>query len=78
MKTLEDTLQVAQDFSGGPVVKNPPVSAGDTGDPGSIPGLGRPPGEGNAILSSILAWESPWTEELGRLQSMRPKRVGRN
>ena len=26
------------DFSGGPVVKNPPANAGDTG---SIPGLGR-------------------------------------
>ena len=23
-----------------------------------------------ATLSSILAWEIPWTEELGRLQSM--------
>ena len=25
--------------------------------------------------SSILAWEIPWTEEPGRLQSMRPHRV---
>ena len=32
---------------GGPVVKNPPANAGDTGDVGSIPGLGRSPGEGN-------------------------------
>ena len=31
-------------------------------DPGSIPGLGRSPGEGNAAHSSILAWEIPWTE----------------
>ena len=31
-------LKGAQDFPGGPVVKNPPASAGDTG---SIPGLGR-------------------------------------
>ena len=31
-------------FSGGSVVKNPPVSAGDMG---SIPGLRRSPGEGN-------------------------------
>ena len=29
------------------VVKNPPVSAGDTRDMGSIPVLGRSPGEGN-------------------------------
>ena len=32
---------------GGSVVKNPPASAGDTGDMGSIPGLGRSPKEGN-------------------------------
>ena len=29
------------------VVKNPPVSAGDIREAGSIPGLGRSPGEGN-------------------------------
>ena len=28
-----------------------------------------------APYSSILAWEIPWTEEPGRLQSMRSKRV---
>ena len=28
--------------------------------------------------SSILAWEIPWTEESGRLQSMGPRRVGHN
>ena len=28
--------------------------------------------------SSILAWEIPWTEELGELQSMRLQRVGHN
>ena len=31
-------------FLGGSLVKNPPANAGDVG---SIPGLGRPPGEGN-------------------------------
>ena len=29
-----------------------------------------------AIHSSILAWKIPWTEELGRLQSMGSQRVG--
>ena len=29
------------------VVENPPADAGDTGDTGSIPELGRSPGEGN-------------------------------
>ena len=32
---------------GGSVIKNPPANAGDTG---SIPGLGRSPGEGNGNL----------------------------
>jgi len=35
-------------------------------DLGSIPGLGRSPGEENTH-SSILAWEIPWTEEPSRL-----------
>ena len=26
--------------------------------------------------SSILAWEIPWTEDPGRLQSMGPQRIG--
>ena len=34
-------------FPGGSVVKNPPAKAGDTG---SIPGLGRCPGEGQGNL----------------------------
>ena len=29
------------------MVKNPPANAGDRRDAGSIPGLGRSPGEGN-------------------------------
>ena len=32
------------------MVKNPPASAGDTRDSGSIPGLGRFSGEGNGNL----------------------------
>ena len=31
-----------------------------------------------ATHSSILAWEIPWTEEPGGLQSMGLKRVGRD
>ena len=51
-------------------------NAGDTGDAGLIPGLGRSPrgGHGN---SSILAWRIPWIEEPGGLQSIKLKRVGR-
>ena len=36
-------------------------SACIVGDPDSIPGLGKSPGEGNG--SSLLAWRIPWTEE---------------
>ena len=46
------------------------------GDPGSIPGLGRSPGEGRATRSSILPWRIPWTEEPGGLQSTGSQRVG--
>ena len=37
-------------------VKNPPANAGDTGDSGSIPGLGRSPGggSGNPLQYSCL------------------------
>ena len=35
-------------FPGGPAVKNRPANAGDTGDTGFIPGLGKAPGEGNS------------------------------
>ena len=34
-------------------------SACNAGDSASIPGSGRPPGEGNAINFSILAWRIP-------------------
>ena len=49
------------------MVKNPPANAGDEG---LIPGLGRSLEEEMETHSSILAWEIPWTEETGRLQSM--------
>ena len=32
--------------------------------------------KGMATCSSILAWRIPWTEEPGRLQSIRLQRVG--
>ena len=36
-------------------------SSCNAGDLGSIPGLGRSPGEGKGYHSSILAWRIPWT-----------------
>ena len=62
-------------FPGGSAVRNPPamqelqetwVQSWDQDDPLE---------EGMAIHSSILAWEIPWTEELGGLQSMGLQRV---
>ena len=38
-------------------------SAFNAGDLGSIPGLGRSPGEGHGNNSSVLAWRIPWMEE---------------
>ena len=59
-------------FPGGSVSKE---STCNVGDLGSIPVLGRSPGggHGNPLLYS---GESPWTEELGGLQSMGSQRVG--
>ena len=51
----------------------------NAGELGSIPGLGRSPGERNGdLLLGILAWKILWTEEPGRLQSMGSQRVGQN
>ena len=50
-------------------------SACNARDLGSILGSGRSPGEGNGNHSSILAWKFPWTEEPGRLQSLRSQRI---
>ena len=50
--------------------KNPLANAGDMGDTGSISGLEDPLEKKMATHSTILAWEIPWTEQPGRLQSM--------
>ena len=49
----------------GLVVRNLPANAGDARDTGLIPGLGRYPGVGNSVHSSITVWKIPWTEEPG-------------
>ena len=51
------------------------VSACNEGDPGSISRSGRSLEKGMATHSSILAWRTAWTEEPGRLQSLRSHRV---
>ena len=54
-------------MSGGAVVENLPINAGDMG---SIPGSGGSPGGEMATCFSILAWKIPWTEEPGGLRFM--------
>ena len=56
------------------LVKNPAANAGR--DSGSPLGLGTSLEEGMATHSRILAWRNPWTEDLGRLQSIGSHRVG--
>ena len=55
-------------FLGGPGLKSPPASAGDTGDTASVPGLGRSPGGGNGNLlrSPALQADSLPTELSGK------------
>ena len=60
------------DFPGGSDGK---ASAYNVGDLGSIPGLGRSPGDGNDNPVSTLAWKIPQMEEPGKLQSMGSQRV---
>ena len=55
------------------MVKNLPAIAGVTG---SISGLGRSPGVyGMETHSGIIAWEIPWAQEPGGLQSKGSQRV---
>ena len=70
---------IAQDFPSDSAVENLPANAGEVGDMGSIPRLGRSPGGGMATHSNILAWKIPWTEESGQRWSTGPigsQRVG--
>ena len=55
------------------MVKNPPAQQ-ET----QVQSLGQkdPLEKGMAILSSILAWEIPWTEETDRLQPMGSQKIG--
>ena len=39
-------------------------SACNAGDPGSIPGFRRSPGEGNGNPLQYSCWRIPWTENL--------------
>ena len=62
-------------FPGGSEVK---ASAFNEGDLGSIPRLGRSPGEGKANPLQYSCLENPMDEEPGGVQSMVSQRVGHN
>ena len=53
VKLLEGNSQVVL------IVKNLPANAGDTGDTGLIPGLGRSPGEGHGNPLQYSYLENP-------------------
>ena len=48
------------------MVKNLPANAGDIRDSGSIPGLGRSPGEGNGNPLQYFCLENPMDREAWR------------
>jgi len=58
------------------VVKNSPANAGDQGDTGLIPGLGRSPGGGHGNPFQYSCLKNPIDrEEPGKPQSMGSQRV---
>ena len=63
------------DFPGGLVVKNPPANAGDAG---SIPGLGRSPGEGNGNPLQYSCLKNPMDRGAWQTAVHGLQRVGYN
>ena len=58
------------------VAQDSKASACKAGDPDSIPGLGRSPGEGNGNPLQYSCLENPMMEEPDRLQSVELQIVG--
>ena len=59
MARLTDSRRGMNSFSGGTVVRNIPVRAGDGGDVGWIPGLEDSPGGGNGNPLQYPCLENP-------------------
>ena len=74
--TSQETQFGLMCFPSGTAVKNLPASAEDAGDRGSIPGLGRSPGEGNGNPFQYSCLENLMDRRPGRLQSMGLQRAG--
>ena len=60
-------IKIKLGFPSGSVGKEFTSNAGDTGEAGTVPGLGDPMEKGMATHSSVLAWKIPQTEETGGL-----------
>ena len=71
-RVIRSPLYTSMGFPGG---SDSNESACNAGDPGSIPGLGRSPGEGNGYPLQYFSWKIPWTEKPDGLQSMGSQRV---
>ena len=73
---LIDSMKTLVGLPGGSEGKESTCSAGDLG---SIPGLGRAPGEGKGYPPQYTCLENPWAEEPGGLlQSLGSQRVRHN
>ena len=57
------------------MVKNPPANAGDARDMGSVPGLGRSPGEGNGNSWQYLCLGNFVDRGASRLQPIGSQRI---
>ena len=62
-------------YKGFPSGSDGKESAYNVGDPGSIPGLERPPWRREWQPTPVFCLGNPWTEEPGGLQSMGSQRV---
>ena len=69
---MKDVLRVKEGFPGGTSSKEPACQCRRPNRRRFNPWVGKIPlEEGMATHCSILAWRIPWTEEPGRLQSIR-------
>ena len=71
-------VKTLRDFPNSSVIKNPPAVQEMQETWVRSLGCDDPLEEGTATHSSVLAWEIPWTEEPGGLQSMGLQRAGHN
>ena len=75
---LSQEISFKMDLSGGSVGKESASNAGDTGDPGSFPGSGRSPGEGNGYPLQYSCLGDPRPQKIsltwGRKQILRSRK----